>query len=254
MELVESAPRPVVGFAKDYPAGLTTGMHTHLRGHLLYAISGVMHVDTVDATYVVPPSTAVYLPANVVHEVRMDDSVAMRALFFREDAASRVGERCRVIGVSRLLREVILAACNEQLDWDLGGKGYYLSELALLEIAEATSLPLDLPIPRDARLRRVVSALRAQPNDPRGLDEWANLASASSRTLARLFRTETGLSFRQWRQHARLVEAMNAISRGTSLEKTARAAGFSSQPAFGAAFRGLFGMTPGQARSLRIER
>jgi AraC-like DNA-binding protein/quercetin dioxygenase-like cupin family protein len=244
----ETAPRPLVGFAMDYPAGLTTGQHTHKRAQLLYAVSGVMRIETPDATFLVPPSTALFMPAHTAHAIRMDGPVAMRALFLREDAATRAGTTTAVIAVSPLLREVILAACAEPLHWELGGRGHHLTELALDEIAQASALPLRLPMPRDDRLRRAVSALLARPGDARGLEDLAADAGASSRTLARLFRAETGLSFRQWRQQARMAEAIKALTTGASLAKAATVAGYASQPAFGAAFRNLLGMTPGQAR------
>ncbi len=244
----ETAPRPLVGFAQDYPAGLSTGQHAHPRAQLLYAVSGVMRIDTPDAAYVVPPSTALFLPADAPHAVRMDGPVAMRALFLREDAATRAGAATAVIAVSPLLREVILAACIEPLHWDLGGRGHHLAELALDEIARATALPLGLAMPRDERLRRAVAALQARLDDARGLEDLAAVVGASSRTLARLFRAETGLSFRQWRQQARMTEAMGALTTGASLARAAAIAGYAGQPAFGAAFRALFGMTPGQAR------
>jgi len=246
----ETAPRPLVGFAMDYPAGLSTGQHAHPRAQLPYAVSGVMRIDTPEAAYLVPPSTALFLPADALHAVRMDGPVAMRELFLREDAATRAGTGTAVITVSPLLREVILAARAEPLNWDLSGRGHHLAELALDEIARATALPLGLAMPRDERLRLAVAALRAHPGDTRGLEGLASIAGASSRTLARLFRAETGLSFRQWRQHARMTEAMGALSTGASPARAAAVTGYANQPAFGAAFRALFGMTPGQARLL----
>ncbi len=245
----ETAQRPLVGFARDYPAGLATGEHAHPRAQLLYAISGVMRIEAAAIAFTVPPTTALFVPAAMRHCVRMDGPVAMRALFLREDAATRFATGPVVIAVSPLLREVILAACVEPLDWALGGRGHHLTELALDEIARADRLPLALPMPRDARLGRVATALRARPGDPRGLDELAAEAGASPRTLARLFRAETGLSFRQWRQQARMAEALSALINGASLGQAAAVAGFGSQPAFGAAFRALFGKTPGRARA-----
>lgn len=232
----------------DYPAGLDTGQHSHPRAQLLYAVSGVMRIEVPGAAFLVPPSTALFLPADAPHSIRMDGPVAMRALFLREDAATRAGPATAVIAVSSLLREVILAACAEPLDWKLGGRGHHLTELALDEIARAAALPLRLPMPRDIRLQRVVAMLLHRPSDARGLGDLAAVAGASTRTLARLFRAETGLSFRQWRQQARMTEAMGALTTGVGPAKAAVIAGYASQPAFGVAFRSLFGMTPGQAR------
>jgi AraC-like DNA-binding protein len=243
-----STEQSVMGFAESYPAGSATGMHSHARAHLVYGVMGLMQVDTETGTYLVPPTTAVFLPAGTAHSIRMEDRVELRALFFPDSAAERIGEKCLVVAVSNLLREVILAACKEDLDWALNGRGQNLAELALDELAGATQLPLQIPLPRDPRLSRVITALRAHPTDPRSMEDWADIAGASSRTLARLFQAETGLSFRQCRQQMRLVSAMTALSTGSSLVKASAIAGFASRPAFGVAFRSLYGLTPGEAR------
>ena len=238
----------MVGFAHNYPDGLCTSLHAHPRAQLLYAVSGVMRIETPGAAYVVPPSTALFVPADTQHVIRMDGPVAMRTLFLREDAACRAGIGTAVIAVSTLLREVILAACAEPLQWELGGRGHHLTELALDEISRSTPLPLRLSMPSDARLRRLATVLRARPYDRHTMEGLAAMAGASSRTLARLFRAETGLTFRQWRQQVRMTDALSALTTGASPARAAAIAGYASQPAFGAAFRGLFGMTPGQVR------
>ncbi len=243
----ETAPRPLVGFAHDYPAGFATAAHAHPRAQLLYAVSGVMRITTPDAVFLVPPSTALFLPADARHAIRMDGPVAMRALFLREDAAARAAtEGPVVLAVSPLLREVILAACAEPVLWAPEGRGHFLTELAIDEIARAGTIGLRLPMPRDPRLLRAVAALRASRDHATGLDALAATAGASERTLARLFRRETGLSFRQWRQQARLTEAMAALTMGASPSRAMAIAGYASQATFGAAFRAMFGVTPGE--------
>ena len=191
------------------------------------------------------------MPADLEHAIYMDGPVAMRALFLKQSTAKGICDQCRVITVNSLLRELILAACSEPLDQDTNGRGQYVIALALDEIQRSSTLPLELPLPTETRLRRVIDALRVQPNSTNSLEYWARIANTSERTLARLFRRETGLSFRQWRQQARLTAAMSALSLGESPAKAAAVAGFDSQPAFGAAFRKYFGITPSQARADR---
>lgn len=244
---VETADRPVVGYAKDYPNGLVAEAHSHPKAQLIYAVSGVMIVETETAGYTIPPNTALIMPADVLHSISMDGPVAMRTLFMQEPASFKIGDKCRVITVSPLLRELVLAACSEPLDWEIEGRGHHITALALDEIIHATVLPMDLPLPCDTRLRRVVDALRQEPRSGNSLEDWANVANTSERTLARLFRKELGLSFRQWRRQARLAAAMGALSNGESPANAAQIAGFDSQPAFGAAFLKFFGITPGQA-------
>src|SRR5262249_23366357 len=105
-----------------------------------------------------------------------------------------------------------------------------------------------LPAPRDTRLQRVTEALLADPADARGLEAFADTAGASARTLARLFRRETGMSFQAWRRQLRPTEWLASLAPGEVPARPAAGVGDSRGPAFGAAFRATFGTTPGRAR------
>lgn len=243
----EHAPRPMVGYSGDYTDGHETGLHRHPRAQLLFATAGVMRISTEPALFVVPPGTGLWVPADTLHAVRMDGAVHMRALFLRADAAAAGPSEATVIAVSPLLRELILTVCGEPVVWDASGPIRLVAELVLHEIARAGTRPLSLPACRDPRLARVAAALIADPADPRDLDAYAAIAGASVRTLARLFRVETGMSFQQWRRQLRMTEALAQIAQGVPPVRVAQAVGYASVPAFGAAFRETFGTTPATA-------
>ncbi|HYF07429.1 MAG TPA: helix-turn-helix transcriptional regulator, partial [Acetobacteraceae bacterium] len=239
--------RPLAAFARDYPPGERTGRHAHERAQLLYATAGVMRIATDAAAFVVPPGRALWVPAGLAHAVTMQGAVAMRALFLRADAARAGPRSTAVLIVSALLRELILGACAEPLEWDEAGRGGHLAALILDEIARARTLPLGVPEPRDPRLSRLAAALRADPASPLGLEDWAARSGASARTLRRLFRAETGMGFGRWRQMLRLAEAAALLAEGVPPARAAARVGYASAPAFGAAFRSAFGLTPGEA-------
>ena len=67
---------------------------------------------------------------------------------------------------------------------------------------------------------------------------------ASTRTIARLFRQELGVSFSQWRQQAVLARAIPLLSQGHALARVAHELGYQSQSAFSAMFRRAFGESP----------
>ncbi len=244
----EQAPRPMVGFAHDYPVEHNTGWHQHPRAQLMHATSGIMRVATHSALFIVPPGTGLWVPANTDHVTQMPGGLTMRALFLREDAARAGPDAVTVVAISPLLRALILAACEQPVMWDEDGPVRHVVALALHEIGHAATRPISVPACRDARLRRVTEALLADPADPRGLDAFAEMAGASARTLARLFRRETGMSFQAWRRQLRLTEGLAALSEGEPPARVAAAVGYSSGPAFGAAFRAAFGTTPGRSR------
>jgi AraC-like DNA-binding protein/mannose-6-phosphate isomerase-like protein (cupin superfamily) len=236
--------RPLAGYSHDYARGHDTGLHHHAKAQLLYATQGAMRVETESTDYVVPAGRALWMPAGWAHRVRMAGAVAMRALFLREDAA-RVGPVApTAFPVPPLLRELILAACAMPLEWDEAGRGAHLAALILDEIAGAVTLPLGVPAARDPRLRRLAETLRANPADDRTLEEWGEAVGASGRTLARLFLRDTGLSFAAWRQALRLSEASALLAEGMAPARVAARVGYASAPAFGAAYRAAFGVTP----------
>ena len=172
----------------DYADPHDTGWHQHPRAQLLHAIAGVLRVVTAAALFVVPPGTGLWMPARTPHVTRMPAGLAMRALFLREDAACAGPGAVTVVAVSPLLRELILAACEQPVMWDEAGPVQHVVALALHEIGHAATRPIAVPACRDPRLQRVTEALLSDPADPRGLEAFAGMAGASARTLARLFR------------------------------------------------------------------
>jgi AraC-like DNA-binding protein len=249
----ERAPRPLVGYAVDYEAGYETGWHQHPRAQLLHAIEGALRVETAAAQFVLPPGAGLWMPARTPHVTRMPAGLRMRALFLRADAAQAGPGAVMVVAVSPLLRELILAACEEPVAWDERGSASHIAALALHEISRAATRSLqtpalEVPTCRDRRLRRVAEALLADPADRRSFGAHAAAAGASERTLARLFRRETGMTFQQWRRQVRLTEGLAKLAQGETPPRAAAAVGYASSPAFGAAYRAAFGTTPGRTR------
>ncbi|HZS81642.1 MAG TPA: helix-turn-helix transcriptional regulator [Stellaceae bacterium] len=236
--------RPVAAMAKEFPDGAYVAPHSHPRAQLLFAARGVMRLATPAEAWIVPPLRAVVIPAGTEHEIRMSGRVAMRTLYIAREAAPWLPERCAVIEVSPLLRELILVAVEEPVEYERGSRGELVMELILREVRAAASVPLHLPLPREPRLRALCAALLADPASPGTLDEWAARVGASSRTLVRLFRRETGLSFALWRQQLRLAEAVSQLACGRAVGLVAEELGYRSASAFAAMFRRALGTTP----------
>ena len=75
---------------------------------------------------------------------------------------------------------------------------------------------------------------------------WAERLGTSQKTLMRLFDRETGLSFRSWRQRMRLLSSLRVLEEGASVTSAALSCGYDSTSAFIAAFKKMFGFTPGE--------
>jgi AraC-like DNA-binding protein len=246
---VESALRPLVGYSEKLSAGYSKGLHSHPRAQVLHVVRGLMQVRVDDITYVILPSTALFLPTGVAHEVTFRTTAELNTLFLRESATVRLAAAPKVITITPLLRELIAAASAEPLDWDLSGRGRHIAELAIDEIANSTELNFMIRLPSDKRVSKITQALLQSPSDDQDIEHWASVANVASRTLTRIFQRETGMSFIQWRQQIRLIRALEALASGASPKEAAAVGCYESNSAFGVSFKRTFGVTPGEARS-----
>jgi AraC-like DNA-binding protein len=239
--------RPITVFRCDYAPGEYLTPHRHARGQLAYAASGVMTVTTESTAarqggaWVVPPSQALWIPPRLKHAIRMTGMVAMRTLYLRSDATGFMPEAPQVLQVSPLLRELILRVMETSPRFDRGG---HITALILAELRAAPSLKLRLPMPRDERLLRLCRALLERPGDGQRLPQLARIAGASTRSLARLFQAELGMSFTAWRLQAQLMEALRRLAGGAPVKEVALDLGYAAPSAFTYMFRRALGVAP----------
>lgn len=242
---LDHTPRPVVALGTDYPDGYLLPSHRHRRAQLLYGATGVMQVSTRDGRWVVPPQHAVWIPPEVAHEVLML-GVSTRSLYIEPEAMPALGERCQVIGISSLMRQLLLEAVDMPLDYDPHGRDGALVSLLLHELARASPLPSHVPLPEDERLLVLCQAFLRQPDSHEQPGTWAGQLHVSLRTFNRLFRQQTSLSFVTWRQRACVVQALAQLAAGHSVTRIALDLGYESPGAFSTMFRRVLGYPPGR--------
>jgi len=227
------------------PAGYRIDEHTHPWGQIVYATEGVMTVATGGGAWVVPPHRAAWVPADTVHEVRMTGRVRMRTVYLRPDLSRGLPARCAVLSVSPLLRELVLETVRLGKLRDDVPAQKRLAAVLVDQTRVTPAAPLDLPWPLDERARRVATEMHRDLSVSKPLDALAKGAGAGVRTLERLFVKETGMTFRRWRQRARLLAALHRLAAGEPVTSTALSVGFRSTSAFIAMFRRSLGTTPG---------
>jgi len=218
--------------------------HDHAEHQLVYPHSGVLHVRTDRGAWVVPQRRAVWLPAGVAHSHRAHGRTQMLTLAFPAGVNPLNTTEPTVVPVGQLLREVIAVLAEDR---SLGPDDRAdLYRIALRRLTPAPALRHHLPAPADPRLRDVATILADDPADPRTLAELGHATGASERTLSRLFRRDTGMTFPQWRTQFRLQHALVLLADRTPVTSTALACGWSNPSAFIETFRRAFGATPGK--------
>ena len=240
----------ITAFGAFFAQGHDTGEHLHDRAQFVHAERGLLQVWTEEGQWSVPSGMAVWVPARVPHRVRAISDAEFVSLYIRAarpgEPAIPIPDRCGVVTVPVLLKHLIvhLKALSA------GARNDRLAAVIADELIELVPADLHLPIPSDTRAASVAQAMIEDPSDERSLDDWAGTAGASGRTLTRLFLSETGYSFAEWRQRCRLLAALEMLAAGRPVTLVALDCGYRSPSAFSAAFTKVFGTSPRQYMGL----
>lgn len=243
MGTIESLQTATV-LSTSYPDGWVIDWHHHDFAQLVYACTGVMTVETVDNLWVIPPQRAVWVPPYIDHKVSMHGQADMRNLYVRPGCYQSLPEKSGVFNVSPLLRELVLhlASYTEESESEEIKR---IFQVVMDQLKRASETSFYLPVATDDRLKLVCDHVLSQPDDNRTLVQWAAHINISSRSLSRLFRTDVGLSFVEYRQQARLLAALKLLAKGLPVTSVALDVGFSSLSAFNSLFKKSLGKTPG---------
>lgn len=245
LPVLDKLPRPLFVRAESLAPGTYSAVHRHAWGQLSYAIEGVLDIRTPVGNYVALPHCAVWVPAGLAHQVINLGRVEMRSFYLDPALFPWDADRCRVLHVSLLVRELIRAASALPPDYPVAGPEARLVQVLADQLVMLPEAAFALMLPRDKRLQVISTGLLESPDDRRTLGEWATQIGASERNLARLFQKETGLTFRLWRQRLRLMLSLGGLEAGHPVTRVALDYGYDSPSAYIAAFKTLFGRTPG---------
>jgi AraC-like DNA-binding protein len=230
-----------------WPSGGTSADHSHPRGHLVYAVTGVLSMHTERGTFIVPANRMAWIPAGSAHHHRAHGDTDMRIVFLPAALARRAPARPAVFVASDLAREVVRTLTGPR-ELDRGARGR-LHRVLVDELREAPEQGLHLPEPRDGRLRAVARILDDDPADGSSLAALGRRVGAGARTLSRLLRDELGLTFYEWRTQIRIANALVLLAAGHDTTRVAHACGWSNPSSFIVAFTAVVGTTPGRHRT-----
>ncbi|HWT69166.1 MAG TPA: helix-turn-helix transcriptional regulator [Pseudomonas sp.] len=235
---------PVCTSATDYPENWFIEPHSHTKHQLIYAIEGVMVVHSGLNQWTVPPSRGIWMPCGHVHSIRCVGALKMRSVFVRPDHFPTLAVETRAVSISALLSELIKTSVSIAGPVDEDSREARIMRLIVDELTLLPTLPLHLPQPADGRIQAICAALREDLGDSSTLADWSERLSLDAKTIQRLFHRETGMTFGQWRQQARLLSALERIALGEKIIDVAGVLGYDSPSAFSTMFKKQFGTTP----------
>jgi AraC-like DNA-binding protein len=214
---------------------------------LVFTSRGAVTVTTAAGALVAPAHDhVIWVPPGAAHTIELGAGAALRRLHIRPELRRRLPRRATLMTVTPLLREILLRALRLQTLDRRRRAERNLIEVLLDELTAVESPPIELPTPTDPRAAYAAKLLRENTGQSLTLAYVARASGASTRTIERLFRNETGIPFAVWRLRARILRAIQLLGAGESVTAAAIGVGYDSTSAFVAAFRRTVGVTPGR--------
>jgi transcriptional regulator GlxA family with amidase domain len=202
-----------------------------------------MEVSSGQNLWMIPPYFGLWVPARMVHRIRMPETVSMRTIYLRRGLAGLPGA-CRVLHVRPLLRELIVEIVNRGELHARNRVHEALYRLLIAELTSASPVATTVSLPKDARAIAIARQFVTDPGCRTTLSSLCTSAGVSVRTLERVFRKETGLDFESWRRQLRVMRAVEMLIGGRSVKEVAFAVGYRQPSAFVEAFRSVYCTTP----------
>lgn len=229
----------------DLKAATVLRNHTHEWHQLIYVSAGLISVATQAGSWVAPATWAIWVPAGIRHGIRFVVDSAFRTAYLRPDWVDNYPRGCTVVSVSALLKELILRAVKiGQLDRRRPLETA-IAALIVSELQVSGARSLNLQQPTSAALCRAAALITSQSPQAATLSSLARAVGIGTRTLERKFFAETGMTPGRWRQHHAMLTGLELLATGTAVKSVAAHAGYTTASAFIAAFRKIFGTTPG---------
>lgn len=231
--------------AADLKAATVLANHTHEWHQLIYVSRGLMSVATDAGSWVVPATWAVWVPAGIGHGICFVVDSAFRTAYFRPDWTDTYPSGCTVISVSALLRELILRTIKiGKLDRRHRLENA-IAALIVSELQVAGARSLGLKQPTGEAMCRAAALMSNRDQRAATVSSLARAVGTGTRTFERQFFAETGMTPGRWRQHQAMLAGLESLAGGAAIKSVAAQSGYRTASAFIAAFRKIFGTTPG---------
>ncbi|PLW79002.1 helix-turn-helix domain-containing protein [Cohaesibacter celericrescens] len=242
--------QPIVAWAGHLDNSVPLGPCNHPWAHLVFCFDGGMRVEIGDDRWFIPDRHGIWIPPETQCQITTTSLIEFQSFYIHSRYAANVDmpEQPTVVRATPLIRGIARRLAPQAKGLLTMPERQRLEWVALDEIPRLEQSDLCLPGARDPRVAAAITHLLSDPANAGNLARLADQIGTSERTLGRLFQTETGLNWREWRDRMRFLLALEGLQKGLNSKSLAVRLGYSSPSAFTAAFRRRAGMSPSQWR------
>lgn len=224
--------------------------HSHLAHELLWTQDGTLTAQIEGQIFTVSEDHGLWIPTGALHGGRLTAHVKLFSAFFSPERTTTPFSTPTVIDMKPLLKSLLVHLSSRELSQEARAR----AEAVVFDVLKPSAHQLALRLPDDPRIHGIANRLLANPADNRSLERWAIDAGISSRTITRVFREATGLSFAQWRQAVKIHRALELLTNGEGVQDISEMLGYAQPSTFIDAFRRTMGSTPGTFAIANVSR
>lgn len=247
-ELIAAGPSTnVIARRIEMKQGEHDRLHSHPWHQLIFPRKGALKTQVGEQHYFLPANRAMFIPANELHESWAITASEFIGIYMAPTLSDKFSQCSHVLSVSPLLHALI----EETLTMDLQISEIELEQRRVLQvladqIALQPQIALNITIPSDKRIQGLAQKLLSEPSSDIRLSEVGKTIGASEKTITRLFKQQTGLSFQQWKKRAKLIVSLAELEKSQPIHVVALNLGYSSSASYIHSFKKEFGITPQQ--------
>ena len=222
------------------------------RHYLLCVSEGALRLEADGTMWSLPPARAALITAGHPIDVTIPQPVTTASMLVSTDFAPAPPAPLTVFDLTPLARALI-AECGQWGESEVPLSDYAVAMISALvaatwALAEHPS-PARMPAGRSAETRGALVLTGSRLADDPRIDEIAAAVGLTSRSLARRFADELGMTWSAALRRMRILRAIEMLAADdASVTTIAMRVGYSSLSAFQAAFGELTGKTPSEYR------
>lgn len=250
--MIAAVTPPAFSFVRTFdPAPADT---FRVERHYLVCVSrGALRLESDGTSWTLPPARAAIVAAGHAVEIAIAQPVVTASVLYATDFVVPPPAPLSVFDLTPLARELI-AECGrwgEDSEWSDHSSSMFTALAACCWELARRPTPAQMPTGRSAELRRALVLTETAMADEPTVEQIAHDVGLTTRSLARRFEDELGMTWRAALRRVRLLRAIEllATDEQPSVAAVAMRVGYSSLSAFNAAFRDLVGQTPSQYRA-----
>lgn len=216
--------------------------HSHKIAQLSIPINGIMYIVVDNELFIIPPGMAVFIPEGILHCIKnAKANMIIETIYFTDIYKNYLPNTTKSFYLSELSKAVISKICSFDKAAFNSTKVMHLISVLLDELDEGCKLKYSLKLPTNPKLLKIYELFVKSKDFYPSLLDAAKHVFLSTRTLARLFKNELGVSFVLWKQQFIFIKALELLMLEKSTTAVAYKLGYNSDSAFITMFKKMSG-------------